>query len=136
MRKWAGEVLYRAGERSAARRHFDAALAQGPSPEVRVQVAVQDPASRARLGAPTTAWEPPLVEGLSAFNGGQFQKAQSELEAALLRGAPPVLVLPTLSRAARALGDAVTADSARRAFVGLPHFDPETAERLSPAPSS
>jgi tetratricopeptide (TPR) repeat protein len=136
VRKWAGALLYRAGERSAARRHFDAALALDPSPELRVHLAVQDPEARRTLGAPVTAWESSLVEGLSAFNGGQFEKAQRELEAALLHGAPPVLVLPALSRAAAALGDRTAAESARRAFVGLPHFDPATADRLRPSPSS
>jgi GT2 family glycosyltransferase len=136
VRKWAGAILHRMGERTAARRHFDAALALDPSPELRVHVAVQDPEARRRLGAPAAAWESSLVLGLSAYNDGQFANAQSELEAALLGGAPPALALPTLSRAAAALGDRSLAESARRAFVGLPHFDPAIADWLRPLPSS
>ena len=136
VRRWAGAIAHRWGERAASRRHFDVALALEPTPDLRIHVALNDPEAGRALGAPSVEWETGLLQGLRSLRAGQFGQARTELEAALLFGAPPALVLPSLSKAAAALGDPAAAESARLAFVGLPHFDPSIAERLRPAPPS
>jgi O-antigen biosynthesis protein len=136
VRRWAGTVAHRWGDRDAARRHFDVALAVEPTPELRVHVALCDPRSERTLGARGEAWEAGLIDAVRALRDRRFEKARTELEAALVRGAPPALVLPSLSRAAAAMGDPAAAESARRAFIALPHFDPSIAETLRLAPAS
>jgi GT2 family glycosyltransferase len=130
VRTWAGAVAYRLGERAAARRHFEVALALEPTPELRVHVAMHESESARALSPNATDWESGLIEGLGALRAVQFERARNLLEAALLRGAPPALVLPSLWKAATGAGDFAAAESARRAFVGLPHFDPASAERM------
>ena len=136
VRRWAGTVAHRMGERDAARRHFDVALALEPTPELRVHVAMCDPEAARTMAGVAAAWEATLLEGLRALRDHRDEEARVALEAALVRGAPPALVLPNLSRAAAKVGDRATAESARRAFVALPHFDPTLAEKLRPAASS
>ena len=130
VRRWAGTVAHRAGEAAASRRHFEAALALEPTPELRVHVALHDQDASGALGACTATWESGLLEALRAARAGRFDAARVGLEEALLGGAPPSLVLPSLCRAAAASGDRDAAESARLAFMALPHFDPTIAERL------
>jgi hypothetical protein len=135
VRRWAGAVAHRAGQRAAARRHFDVALALEPTPELRVHIALHDVDEGRHGGVPGAAWEARVIDGVRALRANRFAEARTELELALLSGAPPALVLPSLCKAAAVLGDPAAAESARRAFVGLPHFDPSIAENLRPAPS-
>jgi GT2 family glycosyltransferase len=135
VRRWAGAVAHRFGDREAARRHFDVALGIDPTPELRIHAALHGLDTRAS-GGNRAHWEAGLLSGVTALHASHFEKARRELEAALAHGAPPALVLPSLSRAARALGDLQAAESARLAFVSLPHFDPDIAKNLSVAASS
>jgi len=136
VRRWAGSVAHRMGERAAARRHFDVALALEPTPEVRVHIAMCDPEATRTLPPSAAAWEGALIDGLRALRQNQGEKARDALEAALAGGAPPALVLPSLSKAAAAAGDRAGAESARHAFVSQPHFDPIIGEALRLGASS
>jgi GT2 family glycosyltransferase len=130
VRRWAGAVAHREGEMTTARRHFEAALALESTAELRVHLALQDAHATDALGPSAEAWEAGLLQALRAARAGCFDVARLELESALVRGAPPALVLPHLCRVAAALGDSDAAESAHLAFVALPHFDPSIAERL------
>lgn len=135
IRRWAGSVAHRFGDKESARRHFDVALALDPTPELRVYAALHDADLGHGAAAARADWESAMIAGVRATRAGQFEKACRELESALLLGAPPTMVLPSLARAAHGAGDHRAAESARLAFVGLPHFDPMVAERLPRAPA-
>lgn len=133
VRRWAGSLCHRYGERAAARAHFTVALALASTPELRVHVAVHEP----DLAAPATApapWESVLIEGLRDLRAGEFGRASPALDRALLLGAPPVLVLPGIWEAARMLDRTAAAEAARHALLGMTHVDPAT-ERLLGAES-
>jgi GT2 family glycosyltransferase len=129
VRRWAGSVCHRMGERESARAHFAAALALEPTPELRVHVALHEP-ELSSSGTPAP-WEAPSIQGLTDLRAGHFDRARTALEKALALGAPPVLVLPGLWDAAQRLGHDDEATSLRAALAGMTHVDPATRQRLA-----
>ena len=130
IRRWAGALSQYLNLREVATQHYQAALQLADAPALRSQTDATP--------APETTpakWEAMARAGFRALRSGDFFAAQTALETALLRGAPPKLVLPGWRLAANKTnsGDAAVT---HHALSALPRVDSVTAKasQKTPAP--
>ncbi len=129
VRAWAGALATRLGLPDIARAHYEASVAAQDDPQMRVLLSLLSPSQP--KGPASARWETSAKGGLHALRRGQFSAALGALETALVRGAPPALLLPSYWEAARHV-DETDAPSFEHALRHLPRLDSETTRRLEP----
>ena len=127
VRRWAGALCQHLNLPEVAAKHYQAALQLTDAPALRVQT---DAAPAA--GTAPAKWEAMARAGFRALRKGDFVAAQTALETALLRGAPPKLVLPAWQRAAKSAGSSDAA-ATQQALLALPRVDKFSVEILGAA---
>lgn len=124
VRRWAGALCQHLNLPEVATQHYQAALQLAETPALRAQTDATPLA-----GTAPAKWEAMARAGFRALRNEDFVAAQTALETALLRGAPPKLVLPGWQRAANAAGSADAAIT-QHALLALPRADKLTVQAL------
>jgi GT2 family glycosyltransferase len=130
VRRWAGALCLHLHLPDFAKQHFDVALALADDPELRAQLDLELRPSAAG-GVSPARWEAMARSGFRALRAGDFATAQTALETALLRGAPPRLVLPGWRQAAHSVGASTDAEATRHALLAMSRVNPFTARNLA-----
>ncbi|MCC6233294.1 MAG: glycosyltransferase [Verrucomicrobiales bacterium] len=129
VRAWAGALASKLGLPEIARAHFEASLEHQENPELRLLLSLISPGNQ--RGAAVARWETSAKGAFHALRRGQFTAAQTAFETALLRGAPPTLLLPAYWETTRNL-DQEDSPALEHALRHLPRLDVASQRRLEP----
>ena len=118
-RKWAGVLCHRLGLADTGQGHLRAALEFGFDPEISLRLSLAG-ANGNVTAAPTENWTDALLKGHQFLSIQDFAQARTHFEKALIQGAPPRLVLPSLQRAVAQAGAQDESTRLTHAIAQLP----------------
>lgn len=128
VRRWAGALCQHFNLPEVAAKHYQTALQLSNTPTLRAQTDFAPAA-----GIAPAKWEAMARAGFRALKNGDLVAAQTALETALLRGAPPNLVLPGWRFAVQDT-NATDAALTHHALTAMPRVDAVTANALQATP--